>query len=194
MSDNIDEKILDIINAKERVERYKNLEENEIKIGKEYYIFKEFKFYDNKLIMYLPSDFSDMKLELRKIKYPYEDRPEIIRCNNDGSICFTLKIIDSPLNEDKVETLTNGMKEMMQRLNPANVFFDMKIEKANEKNIGYFDFKTTVIDGFLYNIMFFFEFKGKTAFGGFSCKYSDCNDWRDIVIEVIKKIRVIEEE
>ena len=33
MSDNIDEKILDIINAKERVERYKNLEENEIKIA-----------------------------------------------------------------------------------------------------------------------------------------------------------------
>ncbi len=50
-----------------------------------------------------------MPLEARKLKYPSEGRPEIIKCNEDGSITFTLNIIDSPLTEDKVCELKDGM-------------------------------------------------------------------------------------
>ncbi|MFR1905908.1 MAG: hypothetical protein ACLS28_09340, partial [Clostridium neonatale] len=118
----------------------------------------------------------------------------IIKCNEDGSITFTLNIIDSPLTEDKVCELKDGMIMIIKKTNPANVFYEDGILEANEKNIGYFEFKSSAIDDFLYNFMFFLEFEEKTIMGTFSCRYGEYKEWRDVIFEVLKRVRVIREE
>lgn len=194
MAERVDEKILDFINAVEEKEARKDIYNGPVKINDRYYEFDETDFFDERFKMYIPKEFQDMPLEARKFKYPSENRPEIIRCNEDGSIAVTLKVIDSPLDEEHVEELNKGMKVVIKKTNPANVFFEDGILEVNSKNIGFFDFKSFAIDNSLYNLMFFLEFEGKTLMGTFSCKYSECEEWRDIAFQMVKTIKVVKEE
>ncbi|MBN1041858.1 MULTISPECIES: hypothetical protein [Clostridium] len=194
MDKRVDEKILDFINSAEEKELRKDITNGLVKINNKFYEFKETEFFDGALKMYIPNTFEDMSMEARKLKYPSESRPEIIKCNEDGSIAITLNIIDSPLDESSVEELKNGMKMIIKKTNPANVFYEDGILEVDSKNIGFFEFKSSAIDDFLYNIMFFLEFEGKTLMGTFCCRYGEYKEWRDVIFEVLKKIEVIKKE
>lgn len=194
MGENIDEKILDFLNEAEKKKRRKDITLGPVKIGKRYYEFEQVGFYEESVLVYIPKDFNDMSIEARKLKYPSESRPEIIKCNEDGSITFTLNIIDSPLSEDNVCELKDGMTMIIKKTNPANVFYEDGVLEVNEKNIGYFEFKSSAIDDFLYNLMFFLEFKEKTLMGTFSCRYGEYKEWRDVIFEILKRLTVIKDE
>jgi hypothetical protein len=190
LGNRVDEKILDYINEVEKKEANKDICKGPIKIGNRYYEFEEKEFFNEKLRIYIPNDFEDMSLAARKLKYQSESRPEIIKCNEKGNICITLNIIESPLDEERVEKLKNIMKEIIKKTNPANVFYEDGVLEVDSKNIGFFEFKGYAIDEPLYNIMFFLEFEGKTLMGTFSCLYRECKEWRDIAFQVIKTIRL----
>ncbi|GAA0078123.1 hypothetical protein UT300005_25010 [Clostridium sp. CTA-5] len=193
MDQRVDEKILDFINAAEEKELRKDITNGLVKINDKFYEFEETEFFDGALKMYIPNTFEDMSEEARKFKYPSESRPEIIKCNDDGSIAITLKIIDSPLTEEYVENLKDTMKLMIERLNPANVFFEDGVLAVCEKKIGYFDFKSSAIDDFLYNFMFLLEFQEKTLMGTLSCSYGEHQEWKDVVMQIVNTIRIINE-
>ncbi|MBW6409684.1 hypothetical protein [Clostridium weizhouense] len=194
MDQRVDEKILDFINAAEEKELRKDITNGLVKINNKFYEFEETEFFDGALKMYIPNTFEDMPMEARKLKYPSESRPEIIKCNEDGSIAITLNFIDSPLDEEHVEELKNGMKMVIRKTNPANVFYEDGVLEVDSKNIGFFDFKSYAIDDSLYNIMFFLEFEEKTLMGTFCCRYREYKEWRDIIFEVLKKITVIKKK
>lgn len=191
MDERIDEKILDFMGEMEKREAKKDICNGAVHIGDRYYEFEENSFFDDKLKIYIPNNFEEMPQEMREIKYPSGNRPEIIRSNEEGSIAITLNIIDSPLDEERVEELKNGMMMIIKNTNPANVFFDDGVVEVNSKNIGYFEFKSYAIDDSLYNVMFFFEFEEKTLMGTFSCLYDDYEEWRDVAFQAINTIRVV---
>lgn len=139
MLERVDEKILDFLNEMEKREEIRNIcDGNPIKIGKRYYEFEEKCFFEDKLKIYIPKDFEEMPLEVRKLKYPSESRPEIIRSNEEGSIAVTLNIIDSPLDEERVEELKDGMKMIIKKTNPANVFYEDGIIEVDSKKCRIF--------------------------------------------------------
>ncbi|NFH91233.1 hypothetical protein FDA33_13670 [Clostridium botulinum] len=191
MDQRVDEKILDFINEAEEKELRKDITNGPVKIGKRYYEFEESEFFDEKLKIYIPKDFNEMSLAARKLKYPSESRPKIIKCNEKGNICITLNDINNPLDEESVEKLKNGMKVIIRKTNPSNVFYEDGVLEVDSKNIGFFEFKSYAIDDSLYNIMFFLEFEGKTLMGTFSCLYNQCKEWREVAFQVIKTIRII---
>lgn len=82
----VDEKILEFLNEAEKREAKKDICSGPVKIGGRYYQFEERDFFDGRLKMYIPNDFIDMPLEARKLKYPSEGRPEIIKCNENETI------------------------------------------------------------------------------------------------------------
>lgn len=188
--EHMDEKIIDFINAAEKAKEQKNICDGPVKIGNRYYEFAEQTFMDEKLSLYIPKDFEDMPQNQREIKYPSGQRPQIIKSDETGSINITLSRIDSDLDEDRVKELTDGMKAIIKKVNPSNIFYSEGVEKADGKNIGYFEFKSPAIDEAIYNIMFFFELAGKTMMGTFCCQYKEHENWRDIAFQVLKTIRV----
>ena len=195
MEKRMDEKILDYINAAEDKELRKDIYAGPVKINNDFYEFEEAEFFGGELKLYIPNTFIDMPEEARRFKYPSESRPEIIKCNNTGAIAITLKLVDSPLNEEYVAELKDMMKAITKRLNPSNIFFDEGILEVDEKKIGYFDYKSSAIDDFLYNYVFLFEIEGKTLMGTFSCSYSEHKQWQDdIVFQMLKTIKINSKE
>ena len=195
MEKRMDEKILDYINAAEDKELRKDIYAGPVKINNDFYEFEEAEFFDGELKMYIPNTFIDMPKEARRFKYPSESRPEIIKCNNTGAIAITLKLVNSPISDEYIEELKSMMKAITQRLNPSNIFFDEGILEVDEKKIGYFDYKSSAIDDFLYNYVFLFEIEGKTLMGTFSCSYSEHKQWQDdIVFQMLKTIKINSKE
>ncbi|OXM85379.1 hypothetical protein [Paenibacillus rigui] len=189
-----DEKILAFLNEAEKQRQPSDIRTGPVRVGQRYYEFEQKVFFEDKLKIYIPRDFSDMPEEQRKLKYPYEQRPQIIQSDETGVINFTLTRIDQELDDESVEELTDGMKAMMKRANPSNVFYSDGTEYADGKPIGYFEFKGTALDGYVYYIMFFLEFEGETVMGTFCCLYADYADWRDTAFQVIRTISIVKEE
>lgn len=190
----IDEKILEFINKAEKDMKVKSIYEGPIKIGDKYYEFEEREFFEGELKVYIPNTFEEMAENLKELKYPSSNRPKIIQTDETGGINITFNPIDSELDEDSVEELKDGMKNIIKKLHPSNVFYTDGVEEVEGKNIGYFEFKSSAIDDFLYNIMFFFEFRGETMMGTFSCIYSDYQEWRDIGFQLMKSVRVVKKD
>ncbi|WP_019535825.1 hypothetical protein [Paenibacillus ginsengihumi] len=190
----MDEKITRFIIEAEQAMTPRSISEGPVKIGKRYYDFQVHSFYENKLTVYLPVDFEEMPKEARAIKYPHEQRPEIIRSDAAGSINFTFKRIDHELEDEWVEELTAGMRTMIAKSNPSHVFYETGIKQARDgKPVGFFEFKSMVLDGSLFNMMFFLEMGGEVLMGTFCCPYTDYPDWRDIAYQVIENIAVVQD-
>lgn len=191
MEKRVDEKILDFLIEAQKRKARKNICNGPVKIENKYYHFLEKCFFDEKLKIYIPKDFMDIPCEERKLKYPLESEPEIIKSNDDGSVVITLNIIDNPLNEERVEELKDGMKIVIKKTNPANIFYEDGILEVDSKNIGFFEFKSYNEDDSIYNLIFLLEFKEKTLMGTFNCRYKKYEEWRDIAFQVIKTIKVL---
>ncbi|EHI97922.1 hypothetical protein CDLVIII_1220 [Clostridium sp. DL-VIII] len=194
MAEWVDEKILDFINAVEAKEARKDIKDKPIKIGNRYYEFEETDFFEGKLKMYIPKDFEDMPDEARKLNYPQEDEPDIIKCDEKGDTRITFKIIDKPLDEGSVEKVKDKIKDGAKNSNPINVFYEDGVIEVDSKNIGFFEFKSYTIDEPICSLVFLLEFEGKALIGTFMCPYAGYGEWRDIAFQFIKTIKVIKED
>ncbi|AGF54210.1 hypothetical protein B0P06_001726 [Clostridium saccharoperbutylacetonicum] len=194
MAERVDEKILDFINEAEKAEARRDIKNGPIKIVDRYYEFEEKDFFDEKLKLFIPKDFEDMPEEISDLKYSAQNKPDIIKCNENGSVYFALKIIDKPLEENKVEELKNEMKEAIKNTNPINVFYEDGVLEVDSKNVGFLEFKSYGADGPLCSLMFFLEFEGEILMGTFSCPYEEYGEWREIVFHVINTIQIIKGE
>jgi hypothetical protein len=183
-----DEKIAQLLaKAKEQM-NVSSIQDEVVRIGSQEYSFTLQSFYDEQIFLYLPDNFMEMSEAYRKIKYPHEQRPDIIRSNSDGSINFTCKLLDHPLQDKQVEQLTQGMKKLIKGSNPSHVFYEEGVLDVEGKPIGYFEFKSSAIDESLFTLMYFLELGGFVFMGTFCCPYREYGAWRDIVYQVLQSI------
>lgn len=187
--------ILKAIKENQRQKRLKDKEESkkesEVFIEGDLYDFVDGYFYEDRLYMKIPKDFVDMAKEIKDIKYPYIDRPEIIKTDKNSEIDITFKIIDQDITEDRVHELTLGMKTMLKRMNPSNLILSEGLKNINSKNIGFLEMKTTAIDGYIYNLIFFMVFEGKVLMGKVACIYDKHKIWKDLGFMMMDSVKVL---
>lgn len=189
-----DEEILAMMQELEKQTEPRNIEEGTIRIGNEEYKFEERAFFDEALWVLVPDSFQPMPLSMQKLKYPYEQRPEIVLTNPTGTVNLTFNRVDQQLQNEWVEKLTSGMKNMLRKMSPSNVFYEQQLEDVRGKKIGYFDFKSPGMDEALYQLMFYLELSGETLMGSFNCSYRQHKEWRDVAVQIVRSIRTPDSE
>lgn len=188
-----DEKILKMMNdVKEQTREPARITDGPLKIGSVFYQFEEVALFDKQLHVFLPDSFVEMDDKHKKLKYPHEQRPAIVKTDATGAINFTFSYLDEGLTNHWVQELTEGMRDVIKKTNPSHVFYATEVELIHGNNIGYFEFKSPALDDFIYNIMYFMPLGGKTMMGTFCCLYKDYSKWRDIALQVIRSIRTAE--
>jgi len=197
--DNLDEKIIAAKQStlqKERTLETTNLKESSSP-------FKEVEILDGKLLITLPSNFSDMPQEYAEQKYPSGQRPEHIKSNPDTSVSIGFTLLDLPIPEDALEQEMNYMRTVLKKTNPAMQFYTSNIETLEQFKISWFDFKSYGIDEELYNIMFVGSIppskqqgtkESKALHGVFNCRYADYNEWSKIAVQILKSLKLKETE
>lgn len=183
-----DEKIIEAMN------QYKSQEHGDIYSGiylkEQLFAFERQELYDGKFSVMIPKTFIDMPLEHAKIKYPSEQRPKVIKTNEDGDINFTFQYLEEVDFETKfVKEAKDGLYNIIKRVQPANVFYESKEEPVGDTLVGWFEFKSHGIDCKIYQLMYCMPIGGKLLQGIFNCKYSDSKLWKPVFLQVMKSIQ-----
>lgn len=154
------------------------------------YDVEEKEIMDKSLTMMMPSDFELMNEELAKIKYPGEDRPDYIYSGEDTTVNLTFTMEESgQIDNDEVEEAKNILEKQIGRLYPASKIEDSKTIQAGEKNISFFCFDVPLLDGNVYNLMFFMEHHGCLLMGSFNCSIHQKKQWKKVILQMLMTIR-----
>ncbi len=182
-----DEKMIKAMNAhKEGIQG--SIEEG-ISIREELYTFEETQLFDGRMQVMLPQSFKDMPDGLAKLKYPMEQRPQVIRTNEGTDINFTFSLLDQPLENSQVKLLGDTLKKALRRARPDMRFMEDGFRETKGHTTGWFEFISNGIDGKLYNIMYFTPVSGRLMQGIFNCPVKDAQNWKPVILQVMDTIK-----
>ena len=141
----------------------------------------------------LPKTFVRMPLSIAKIKYPSETRPQMIFTSLDTTVNFTFSVYPQDVPLDQVKRVAEQMKAMLKKVSPANIFYDLQAEVAENRALCWFNYKSYAIDDQIYTIMYLLAAeKGKILHGTFSCRFDSMNEWNRAAIQVIQSVKVMD--
>ncbi|MCL1924633.1 MAG: hypothetical protein FWF50_03515 [Defluviitaleaceae bacterium] len=190
--DKTDEQIIALKNQQEKKDR--DILKDGAIINDNISHFKEVSILDSKLIIEVPNNFEEMNLEIAKIKYPSEQRPQYIMTNPSTSTNIGLSLLDHPINETQVEEGSDELKRVLKATNPAIEFYKSGVEKLEDLKISWFEYKSYAIDDQMYNIMFVSSYEGKFLHGNFNCRFSEHTEWREPALTIIKSLKINKKE
>lgn len=182
-----DEKMIKAMNAYKKG-TYGSLEEGFF-IREELVEFGKEQIFDGKMQMMLPSSFTDMPMELAKLKYPMEQRPQVIKTNEATDINFTFSLTDQPLANDQVKQVRDNLKRVLKTVRPDMRFTEEGMEEMEERSIGWFELTYSGIDTKIYSIMYFTPIAGKMMHGIFNCPVREAVNWKKVVFEMMHTIK-----
>lgn len=150
--------------------------------------FSEQEILEGSIRVQLPESFTDMPSEYVKLKYPSEQRPPVIKSNEQGDINFTFNLLPVPVPKEHTPEFRDQMQQVIKRYQPVNVFYETgEILTASGKAY-WFDYKSHGIDEQLYNLVYFISTESQVLHGVFNCPMKEAQIWKRIVMEVIKSI------
>lgn len=181
----LDEEILELRNKNKKAI---TLEDN-IDIKGEPIEFEECKLFDESMEIMLPKTFVNMPMKIAKIKYPSENRPQIIKTNLEGSINFAFNMFKQPVKAEELGDVAKTFEDIIKKVNPANVFYDKATEDIGNTKVSFFDFKGYAIDTQIYYIYYVTSIGGNLLHGIFSCPIADMEEYKGIAFMVMRSIK-----
>lgn len=151
--------------------------------------FQETKLFDNKMSVWLPKSFIEMPKPMIKIKYPGEERPQIIITDLSSTINFTFSLLEVDIPMKNVPAMANLFKTIIEKTQPKVIFYEDSTEELGENRLSWFDFKSMATDSEIYNIMYITLVDGKVMHGIFNCLYEQMKDWKDIAKQVMMSVK-----
>lgn len=184
--EHVDEKIIKALNA------HKSGAQGTIETGmyirEERYEFGRIELFEQKMSILLPTTFMDMPLEQARLKYPMEQRPQIIKTNSAGDINFTFSLIDQNINNAQVKQIMQFFKNVLKMAQPTNVFHEENVEQIGDITVSWFDYVSNGYDKKIFNLVYLLPIDGKLMHGIFNCAIDDAENWRAVALDVMRSI------
>lgn len=199
----LDEKIIDMMNELEQKETNSEFNQskeekrdiyNGMKIYGKWIYFERCPLANQTITMMLPKNFVQMDPDMARKKYPSEQRAETILTDETGTINLMFQYMEGEVNDALIENFANQIFGLMKRVNPGIKEREIGLFDASEKKITYIEFSNPVMDGKLYNIMFFLAVNGRPLMGSFNCRTKEMKYWRTAAFEMIQSIKMVESE
>jgi len=165
-----------------------------LKIKGKWTYFEERMFIDDKITMMVPDHFNKMSEADAKIKYPSEDRPKVILTDQTTSVNIMFSQMEGTFTNEDVEGTRDQIFGMMRRVNPGLNEQEKGIETILDQTFAHVSFTNPTLDGKLYNLLYFFVVEDMLIMGAFNCMTRDIKYWKKAVFEMMKSIRIIDEE
>ena len=184
---------------KRRVEAEQRKRESNIDLTKEQILYGEAynfvpkQFFDDRLEFVVPREFSPMPEEMAAEKYLTAQKPQVILSNRDHAIDITLNQLEDSLKLEQIPQCLQKLKNTIRDVYPATLFYDAELIDTDDATIAYMDFKSFSLSGPIYNVMFVSRISGRPLIGTFNCSFEHWEQWKPVVLEMLKTIRELEE-
>lgn len=172
-----------------RAEAKKDIRKGKVLADGQVLEFREREIIKKMLWMWLPDGFGPLSGEMARLKYPNENRPDIIYTNPGTTINVTFSHKTDRLEEGQEEEIRDYMGEIVQRLHPSSEIIEKNTAEAENCRLAWFDFVTPAIDTDIYNIMFFTSLQGRLLMGGCNCLDEDKDVWKELFVQMLGTVR-----
>lgn len=192
--DYLDEQILEL-KRQQKNEKYQSLETG-FYIRDELLEFERVLLEPMNLSIMLPTTFVTMPQSMVRVKYQSENRPQIIKTSLDTSVNFTFSLVPQQVRPEQLLTLAKQFRTIIQRVNPANVFYNI-FEEVTSSGIPicWFDYKGFAVDSQVYYMMYILPWKKyQLIHGSFNCAFREINDWKAVARQIILSIETWEDK
>mgnify|MGYP003372030800 CR=1 FL=1 len=186
--------IRDLIKLREEEKiNYFNVE-NDIKRG---YIIaryeklplEEKELYDGKIKIILPKSFNIMEEDLLHKKYSLYIHPDYVYTSEDTTINFNFNLEEGNILNEDIEEIRGIILKQFSRMYPSSKMEDIEILQTEEKKIGTFSFTIPVLDGYIFNKIYFVPIKIGLLIVSFNCDVFQKKEWRAILNDIILTIK-----
>lgn len=185
--DYLDEQIIEL-RRKEKAHS-EDVHGDGITINGELLHFQETPLFKGKMSIWLPESFVDMPSKIARIKYPSEQRPQIIKTDLLGSTNFAFNLFNQPIKPNQMQSAADSMRTILKKVNPANIFYENATEPLGETMLSWFEFKGHAMDTQIYYIMFLTSIDGNLMYGIFNCAIADMEEWKKPAFQAIRSIQ-----
>ncbi|MDB5052140.1 MAG: hypothetical protein JWM44_190 [Bacilli bacterium] len=145
--------------------------------------------FSKKVEILIPKGFKVMSKEDAKLKYPSDNRPNLIYTDATGSINVAFSNTSNKVSNDKITETKSQMKAAFENVYPEATWYKDDVIKIHDKQVGYFELLTPGMDTEIYNLIFFAELNGKLFMTTVNCKKDQMDKWRPIASEIMKSIQ-----
>lgn len=188
-------KYKDEVIIRKRREREKELFqsiEQGMYVGEQFLNFQPQCLNDEGLEMFLPDNMGLMEEDVKKLKYPMELRPPIIRSNADASVTFTFNHREQKAGENDLEHIRDNLGILILSVYPHFNFTDKGKVQHEKGACCWTEFLSPVVGGMLYSILYTASLDERLLIGMFNCPADYKNDWKRIVLQLLSTIRLEE--
>jgi len=140
------------------------------------------------LIIRLPENFSQLSNSEAKQRYASEFRPEVIYSDNTKNVNFAFNLLHN--KNINLPAFLSKFIESIKLVYPNTLIYeeDNLISDIEGCDIRYFEFRTSSLEGPIYNIMYLASNGEKALMGTFNCPFGEYPNWKDMALGVIKTI------
>lgn len=165
-----------------------DIEKGYIIVKYEKLLLEEKNLYEDKLKIILPKDFDLMNDDLLNSKYPSNEELDYVYTSEDTTVNFNFSLEEGEILNEEVEEIRDIILNEFTRMYPHSEMEDIKIIEKENKKIGTFSFVVNVIDGELFNKMYFIPLKMGLLILTFSCDIFQKKEWENILDDIILTI------
>ncbi|WP_127488582.1 hypothetical protein [Paenibacillus ehimensis] len=201
--EHMDEQWLELISKQEQEERQKALKsaltaENvsravqagELVLGDETIKFSRMEVVPGQVFMFVPDSFEPMPEDYARIKYPADRRPKLIYTDSTLEINLTVNPTPNRMVNDEMETFVKDLSFMIRRMQPNAKWHGEGVREVGGRKMGFYEFSVPVLDGVMYNGIFFIELDGKGVFFGLNCMEKYMEQWRPIAHGIMDALQI----
>ncbi|MCM3268042.1 hypothetical protein [Paenibacillus elgii] len=201
--EHMDEHWLELIGKQEQEERQEALKaalsaENvsraiqagELALGDETITFSRTEVIPGQVFMFVPDSFEPMPEDYAKIKYPADRRPKLIYTDPTLEINLTVNPTANRMVNDEMDTFVKDLSFMIRRMQPNAKWIGEGVREVGGRKMGFYEFSVPVLDGVMYNGIFFIELDGKGVFFGLNCMEKYTEQWRPIAHGIMDALQI----
>lgn len=132
--------------------------------------------------VWIPENFSLADKAVAEEIFWSETRPEILFSIPKRTAGITMQIIEREIR------LGEAVKKQLKNLDNRIVCYDIG-EVYGTVKVQWLEYKSFAGDERVYNVLFFFQMKGRNILGTFYCLFEEYDRWKPIVWEMMRSIK-----
>lgn len=184
-----DEGFISMLREGQEDARNKDIRKGSVFAGDQELLFKEREILKSKLWIWLPDTFALLGKELLRIKYPNENRPDIVYTNPETTVNVSFSHKWEKLDAGQEGEVRDVIGQVIGKLYPTCSILSRESVQAGEHEAAWMDFVTPAMDTQIYNLMFFMQLKGRLLMGSCNCLAQDQEEWKDLFVQMLATVR-----
>ena len=149
------------------------------------------KIFDNSIKVLLPICSKDVSVDVARLKYPSALRPQIIKCNPEGTVDFTFNQMQQDIPEEYLLVFLNMIRSNMMKQHSGVRFLTKEAEAGEQKNVVWTEYEMPAINGVSYYVMGIVKINQSIVQAVYNCDTRNKEEWKRIMLRSINSIRSV---